>query len=307
MSVSAAQVKDLREKTGAGMMDCKRALTEAAGDFEEAVAWLRKKGLAAAAKKAGRVAAEGLVSAVVRGNTKAALVEINSETDFVARNEIFQGLVSSIADIALDNSDLDSLKSAKHSSGRSVEEEVTENIATIGENLTLRRSASLEVSKGVVVTYVHNAIATNLGKIAVAIALESDSSDTEKLTAFGKSLAMHVAAARPIALTSDEVDADVVAKEREIAMDKAKASGKPEKIIAGMVEGRIRKFYEEIVLLNQVYVIDGKSKISEVVANFAKELGSEVKLSSFVRFELGEGVEKEESNFADEVAAAAGQ
>jgi elongation factor Ts len=306
MSISATQVKDLREKTGAGMMDCKKALTEANGDFEAAVDWLRTKGLAAAAKKAGRVASEGLV-AVLTGNKKAALVEINSETDFVARNDKFQALVNSVTTIALNAKNLEELKEMKHPSGKTVGEEVIENVATIGENLTLRRSALVEVANGVVATYVHNTIVPNLGKIGVAIALESSTTELDKLSSFGKSLAMHIAASRPLVLTEAEVSTDLLTRERDIATEKAKASGKPDNIIQGMVEGRIRKFYEEIVLLNQIYVIDGKSKISDLVANFAKELGSDVKIASFVRFELGEGVEKEESNFAAEVAAVAGK
>jgi elongation factor Ts len=306
MSISATQVKDLREKTGAGMMDCKKALTETNGDFEAAVDWLRTKGLAAAAKKAGRVASEGLV-AVLTGDKKAALVEINSETDFVARNDKFQALVNSIATIALEAKDLETLKAMKHPSGKTVGEEVIENIATIGENLTLRRSDLVTVENGVVSTYVHNAVAPNLGKIGIAVALESTTSNTEKLAAFGKSLAMHIAASRPLVLTEAEVSADLLTRERDIAAEKAKASGKPDNIIQGMVEGRIRKFYEEIVLLNQIYVIDGKTKISDLLANLAKEIGSDVKIASFTRFELGEGVEKEESNFAAEVAAVAGK
>ena len=304
MSISATQVKDLRERTGAGMMDCKKALSEAGGDFEAAVDWLRAKGLSAAAKKSGRVAAEGLV-AISANQTKAALIEINSETDFVARNDKFQTLVSSIASIALSANaiDVESLRKSSHPSGRNVEEEIVENVATIGENLTLRRSALLEVSSGVVSTYVHNAIVPNAGKIAVAVALESSSTDFDKLSTFGKALAMHVAAARPLVLKESEVDAGLLARERDIAAEKAKESGKPDNIIQGMVEGRIRKFYEEIVLLNQIYVIDGKTKISDLVINFGKEIGSEVTLSSFVRFELGEGIEKEESDFAAEVAA----
>jgi elongation factor Ts len=306
MSISATQVKELRERTGAGMMDCKKALAEANGDFEAAVDWLRAKGLAAAAKKSGRVAAEGLV-ALATADKRAALVELNSETDFVARNDKFQALVTSIAEIALNAQDIDALRKAKHPSGRNVEEEIVENIATIGENLTLRRSALVEVTSGVVATYVHNAIAPNAGKIAVAIALESNTSDLEKLAVFGKSLAMHIAAARPLVLEEKEVPADLLAREREIAAEKAKDSGKPENIIQGMVEGRIRKFYEEVVLLNQIYVIDGKTKISDLVVNFGKEITSDVKIASFVRFELGEGVEKEESDFAAEVAAVAGK
>ena len=306
MSLEATQVKELRAKTGAGMMDCKKALTETAGDFEEAVTWLRKKGLSAAAKKSGRVAAEGLVGIASRGNS-AAVIEINSETDFVARNQQFQELVYSLSIFALDNSDIDALKNANHPSGRVVNEEVTEKIAVIGENLTLRRMQSLTVENGVIASYVHNAAADNMGKIGVLIALESEAEDKDALMKLGKSIAMHVAAARPQYLSQSDVPADVAAKEQEILTETARASGKPDNIIEGMVKGRMRKFYEEIVLLNQVYVIDGKAKITEIIADAAKELGSDINLSAFVRFELGEGIEQEESDFAAEVAAAAGK
>lgn len=304
MTISAKMVKDLREKTGAGMMACKKALTEVNGDFEAAVDFLRTKGLAAAAKKADRVAAEGLVAVAVNG-TKAAAVEVNSETDFVARNEKFQAMVLEIAKHAVYNAELEALKQAKTANGKSVEEAITENIATIGENMNLRRATNVEVTSGGVFSYMHNAVADNLGKIAVLVALES-SLPAEKLESLGKQLAMHIAAARPEALTTAEVDQENLERERAIYAEQAKESGKPDNIIEKMVEGRIRKYYEQVVLLEQTYVIDNETKIKDVVKNAAKELGAEIELKSFVRYELGQGVEKQESDFAAEVAAAAG-
>lgn len=303
--ITAELVKDLREKTGAGMMDCKKALTETNGDCEAAVDWLRTKGLAAAAKKAGRIAAEGLVASITEG-TKGAIIELNSETDFVARNEKFQDLVSGIAKLALKAKDIDSLKATSTPSGKTVEEEVTENIATIGENLSLRRMEILSVSDGVVASYVHNSVADGMGKIAVLVALES-TGDKEKLYALGKQIAMHTAAARPQSLNIESIDQSIVARERDIFFEQSRASGKPDNIIEKMVEGRIRKFYEEAVLLEQIFVMDNKSKISEVVANAAKELGAEVTLKAFARFELGEGIEQEKRDFAAEVAGVASQ
>ncbi|MES2215191.1 MAG: translation elongation factor Ts [Pseudomonadota bacterium] len=302
--ITAASVKDLREKTGAGMMDCKKALTETGGDFEAAVDWLRTKGLSAAAKKAGRVAAEGLTAAAVDG-TIGAIVEVNSETDFVARNDKFQGLVSSIAKLALKAGDVESLQKATMPSGRTAQEEIVEHIATIGENMGLRRVSVLKVEDGVVASYVHNAVADGLGKIAVIVALES-TGDKAKLTSMGKQIAMHIAATRPQALNIESVDPEALKRERDIFFEQSRASGKPDNIIEKMVEGRIRKFYEESVLLEQVFVIDGKTKISEVVSNAAKELGAPVTLKAFARFELGEGIEQEVKDFAAEVAAAAG-
>ncbi len=299
--VNASLVKELREKTGAGMMDCKKALTENNGDFQAAVDWLRTKGLAAAAKKADRVAAEGLVALKVDGLVAAA-AEINSETDFVARNDKFQNLVREVTNLALKHHDLDSLKAAVMVDGKTVAENIIENIATIGENMNLRRVATLKVSEGVIASYVHNAVADGMGKIAVLVALES-SADKVKLAALGKQLAMHIAAAKPQSLDSTGVDQALISKEKEIFVEQSRASGKPDNIIEKMVEGRIRKFLEEIVLLEQVFVIDGKIRISEVLANASKELGTPVKISSFVRYELGEGIEQEEKNFADEVAA----
>jgi elongation factor Ts len=301
--ISAAQVKELRETTGAGMMDCKKALTEVNGNLEEAVDWLRKKGLAKAAKKAGRAAAEGLI-AVISDGKKAAMIELNSETDFVARNEQFQSLCENIAKVALNNgSDVESLKAAQLN-GASVEQNIAEAIATIGENMNLRRSASLEVKNGFVSSYVHNAVKSGLGKIGVLVAIETDKED-DRIKDMGKQIAMHVAAAKPEALNRDGVDASSLERERAVFKDQAIASGKNESIAEKMVEGRIRKFYEEVVLLEQMFVMDGKTPISEVVANVAKEVGANVKLVDYAMFILGEGVEKEESDFAAEVAAAA--
>ena len=290
--ITAALVKELREKSGAGMMDCKKALQETGGDIEEAQDWLRKKGLATAAKKSGRAASEGLVGMIAEG-TKGVAVEVNSETDFVARNDIFQGFVRTVTQVAAGVAgDLDKLKAAAYpGSGRTVEEELTHNIATIGENMNLRRSAGLAVSKGVVAGYIHNKLADDLGKIGVLVALESDG-DAAKLDALGKQIAMHVAAARPQWLTVAEVDTSALDRERGVLSEQARASGKPEEIIAKMVEGRLRKFYEEVVLLEQAFVMDPDRKIAKVVDEAAKDIGAPVKLTGFVRFELGEGVEK---------------
>lgn len=306
MSITPDMIKQLRETTGAGMMDCKKALTENNGNVEEAIDWLRKKGLAAAAKKAGRVAAEGLVAVKTEG-TKGAIIELNSETDFVARNEKFQDLVAAIVDVALENGkDIDSLKAAAFpGTGRNVGDEVANAVGTIGENMTLRRSNRLEVSKGVIASYIHNAVAPNMGKIGILLAIESEG-DAAKLEALGKQLSMHIAAARPEALTKEDVSNEMLDRERAVFKDQALASGKPENVIEKMVEGRIRKFYEEIVLLEQLFVVDGKTKVSDVVAAAEKEIGKPVKLTGFARFQLGEGVEKEEKDFAAEVAAARG-
>lgn len=303
--ITAALVKELREKTGAGMMDCKKALAETNGDLEGAVDWLRKKGLAAAAKKAGRVAAEGLVAVAGEG-AKAAVVEVNSETDFVSRNDGFQDYVKGVADVALQvGGDIAAVKAAKFpGTDRTVEEQNTHMIATIGENMSVRRSAGLEVANGVVASYVHSAVTTGLGKIGVLVALESEG-DVAKLEEIGKQIAMHVAAANPLFLNKESVDTEALDRERDVLADQARASGKPEDIIAKMVEGRLRKYYEEVCLLEQVFVIDNETKIAKVVENLAKEVGKPVTLKGFVRFALGEGIEKEESDFAAEVAAAA--
>ena len=303
--ITAASVKELRERTGAGMMDCKKALAETNGDMEAAVDWLRAKGLAAAAKKAGRTAAEGLIGTAVEG-TRGAVVEVNSETDFVAKNEQFQDFVRSIAKLALQTGDdVEALGAAEYPGGGSVSEKLTNNIATIGENQSLRRAAVLEVGSGVVVPYIHNAVAPGLGKIGVLVALESAAS-AETLQALGKQLAMHIAAANPLALSGDALDPALVERERAIAMEKARESGKPANIVEKMVEGSLAKFRKENALLSQLFVMDNKTPVAEVLAAAGKEAGAGIELASFVRFQLGEGIEKEESDFAAEVAAAAG-
>ncbi|MXV44211.1 elongation factor Ts [Saccharibacter sp. 17.LH.SD] len=298
--ITAALVRELREATGAGMMDCKKALTEANGDKEAAVDWLRKKGLSQAAKKSGRVAAEGLV-AVASEKNKAAVVEVNAETDFVARNEAFQTAVEQIAQAALKvGDDLETLKAAKLPSGRTVADELTHLVATIGENMSLRRARVLSVSSGVVASYVHGALRPGVGRIGVLAAIEAPS-ENEALLALGRQVGMHVAATRPAALTVDDVDASALERERSVLVEQARASGKPEAIIEKMVDGRIRKFYEEVVLLEQVWVHDGESRVKKVLE---KEGG---KLVAFERFQLGEGIEKEENDFAAEVAKVAGK
>jgi elongation factor Ts len=301
--ITAALVKELREKTGAGMMDCKRALSETAGDLEGAVDWLRKKGLAAAAKKAGRVAAEGLIGAGTRSRI-GAVVEVNAETDFVARNETFQAFVRNVTSTALTvGDDVEALKAADYpGTGRNLGDELTHMIATIGENMALRRARRLEVKNGVVVSYVHNALAPGLGKIGVLVALES-TGDEARLAALGRQLAMHVAAANPQYLDIASVDAKALDRERDVLREQARASGKAEAIIDKMVEGRLRKFYEEVVLLEQTYVIDGESKVSKVVDAVAKEVGTPVRVTGFVRFALGEGIDRGPTDFAAEVAA----
>lgn len=305
MTITAGMVKELREKTGVGMMDCKNALAETGGDMEAAIDWLRAKGLAKAAKKAGRVAAEGLIG-VATASGKAVMVEVNSETDFVARNADFQSLVSGIAAAALDtDGSLEAIGSAKLKDGGTVDEALKAAIATIGENLTLRRSAMLAVKPGAVATYVHNAVAPGLGKIGVIVGLES-SGDQEKLAAIGRQVAMHVAAASPLAVREEEVDAAIVARERAVFAEQAKESGKPEAIIAKMVEGRIRKFYEEVVLLAQNFVVDSEKTVGKALAAAEAEVGAPIKVTEFIVFRLGEGVEKADTDFAAEVAAAAG-
>ncbi len=299
-AITAALVKDLRDKTGAGMMDCKRALTETDGDLEVAIDWLRKKGLAAAAKKSGRVAAEGLV-AVASGPGKAAVVEVNAETDFVARNETFQAYVQTVAKIALDvGEDMETLKAAAFpDTGRTVAEELTHLVATIGENMNLRRVRVLSVPEGTVATYMHNALKPGVGKIGVLAALEGPG-EIAVLETLGRQVGMHVAATRPDALDVDAVDPAALEREKAVLSEQARASGKPENIIEKMVEGRIRKYYEEVVLLEQVWVHDGETRVRAV----AKKAG--VKVTGFVRFQLGEGIEKPKEDFAAEVAATAG-
>ncbi len=304
--ITASLVKELRERTGAGMMDCKKALQETGGDIEAAVDWLRKKGLAAAAKKAGRAATEGLV-AVVTEDGRGAVVEVNSETDFVARNETFQELVGRIARLALAvKGDEAALRQATVAeTGRSVEEEITHAIATIGENIRLRRAAYLEVSPGLVAGYVHAQSAPGMGRIGVLVALRSEA-PAERLAELGKQLAMQVAAASPQAVSVERLDPKVVAREREILTEQARASGKPENIIQKMVEGRLRKFYEEAVLLEQRFVMDPDRKVRDVLAAFAKETGAPVEVVDFVRMALGEGLERREDDFAAEVARMSG-
>ncbi len=304
--ITAALVRDLREKTGAGMMDCKKALTEAGGDVETAVDWLRKKGLAAAAKKAGRAAAEGLVALQVDG-PRGALVEVNSETDFVARNETFQGFAGAVAKLALDAAgDVEKLSGTAYpGASHTVSDELTNLIAKIGENINLRRTAALSVTEGVVAGYVHNQAVPGAGKIGVLLGLES-SAAPDQLLGLGKQLAMHVAAAQPRYLSVDEVDETALNREREVLSEQARASGKPEEIIAKMVEGRLRKFYEEVVMLEQTYVIDGETKVAKAVEAAAKEIGAPITVKGFVRFGLGEGVERREDDFAEEVAKLAG-
>jgi elongation factor Ts len=303
--ITAAMVKDLREKSGAGMMDCKKALAETNGDIEAAIDWLRAKGMATASKKSSRTAAEGLVGVAVSGATGVA-VEVNSETDFVAKNEQFQAFVKNVVQVALDGSDdVEAIKAAAYPGGGTVSEALTENIASIGENQNLRRAKKLSVSQGVVVPYVHNAVVPGLGKIGVLVALESAAA-TDKLEALGKQLAMHVAAAFPIALDESGVSAETIDRERAIAQEKAAESGKPAEVVAKMVDGAVAKFLKENTLINQLFVIDGKTKISDVVAAAGKEAGSPIVLKDYVRFQLGEGIEKEVSDFAAEVAATAG-
>lgn len=305
-NITASMVKDLREKTGAGMMDCKNALKESDGDMEAAVDWLRTKGLAKAAKKSGRVAAEGLI-AVAANDTCGVVIELNSETDFVARNDTFQKLASDIAGVALEQKgDFDALSKATFpGTSATVTEHVTEMIATIGENLGLRRSEGLSVSNGAIGTYVHNQIAPGLGKIGVVVALESDG-DAGKLMELGKKIAMHIAAAGPLAVTVDELDPALVAKERQVLTEQARESGKPENVIEKMIEGRLRKYYEEVVLLAQTFVIDGENTVQKAIDLEAKEIGAPIKVAGFIRFALGEGIEKREEDFAEEVAKAAG-
>ncbi len=306
VAISASAVKDLREKTGAGMMDCKKALSENDGNVEAAMDWLRAKGLAKAAKKSGRVAADGLVGMAVNG-TDGALVEVNSETDFVARNDTFQGFVEKATELALAHGgDVEALKAADFpGTGRSVGDELVEMVSTIGENMTLRRSAKLSVEKGVVAGYMHTATKPGMGKIGVLVALESDA-DAGALEALGKQIAMHIAATSPAALTTEELDPELVERERSVLIEQARESGKPDNIIEKMIEGRMRKFYEEVVLLKQTFVINPDLTVEKAIAEAAKDAGSDIALKAYARFALGEGIEKEEDDFAAEVAAAAG-
>ncbi len=304
-NITATMVKDLRDKTGAGMMDCKSALNETQGDMEAAIDWLRKKGLSKAAKKAGRVAAEGLIGIAVGGDA-GALVEVNAETDFVARNDQFKEFVKKTAEIALQEAgDLDKLLKKPMNGGASVEQTLTEMVAKIGENMSVRRAVLLGVSEGVVASYVHNAASPELGNIGVLVAVKS-SADKTKLAALGKQLAMHVAAAAPLALTPEHLSKDIVERERAIQADIARQSGKPENVVEKMMEGRMRKFFEESVLLSQTFVIDGETSIAKVLEKASKDLGAKVEIEGFVRFQVGEGIEKVDSDFADEVNKMAG-
>ena len=305
MSVTAAQVKELREKSGAGMMDCKKALNETSGDMDAAIDWLRTKGLAAAAKKSGRVASEGLVAVSVDGQ-QGAMVELNSETDFVSRNEEFQQFATTLAELALKADDLDGLNAMDYpETGRNVAEELTHKIATIGENMTLRRMQKLSVDSGVVVPYIHNSVADGLGRIGVLVGMNS-ATDASVLAPLGKQIAMHIAATSPASLSVADLDPEMIAREREVLIEQAKESGKPQEIAEKMVEGRMRKYYEEVVLLEQTFVIDGETKVGAVVEKAGKDAGSDIAVSAYAQFVLGAGIEKEETDFAAEVAAQLG-
>ena len=302
MSISAQMVKELRLKSSAGMMDCKKALTETNGDMDAAIDWLRKKGLATASKKAGRVASEGLIGIKLK-NKSGAIVEVNSETDFVARNEEFQTFVNDICNIALENNaDLNKILSSNFpGSSKNVQDTLTDKIAKIGENMSLRRAEMLSVTNGAVIGYIHNSVKDDLGKIGVLVALESNA-DASQLNKLGKELAMHIAATSPSSLSIEDLSSELVDRERKVLIDQAMSSGKPEEIAKKMVEGRLRKFYSEVVLLEQIFVIDGETKVSDVIKKFSKEINKDIKINSFIRFNLGEGIEKDTKNFADEVA-----
>ena len=304
-NITAAMVKDLRESTGAGMMDCKAALTETGGDMQAAQDWLRKKGLSKAAKKAGRVAAEGLIGALTSGK-KGVVVEVNSETDFVARNEHFQGLVKMIAQVALDaGADIEKIKAAKVGS-ITVEAAIADSIATIGENQTLRRAAALEVSEGVVSSYVHGAVIEGSGKLGVIVALESPGK-TDELAALGRQLAMHVAAANPQAIDAAGLDPEVVKREKDVLADKYRQQGKPENVIEKIVESGLKTYYKEVTLLEQAFIHDSGKSVAQALKEAEGKVGGPIKVAGFVRYALGEGIEKEETDFAAEVAAASGK
>ncbi len=304
-TITTEMIKNLRESTGAGMMDCKAALTEANGDMEAAQDWLRKKGLSKAAKKAGRVAAEGLIGIVVRG-TKAAMVEVNSETDFVARNDLFQGLVKMIADVALDaGTDVEAIKAAKAGS-ITVAEALSDSIAKIGENMTLRRAAVLSVNQGAIGSYLHNSVADGLGKIGVLVALES-TGNKDELAALGRQIAMHIASANPQALDAAGLDPAIVKREKDVLADKYRQQGKPDNVIDKIVESGLKTFYKEATLLEQSFIFDDKKSVAQAVKESEGKVGGPVKIAGYVRYALGEGIEKQESDFAAEVAAAAGQ
>lgn len=304
MAITAAAVKELRERTGAGMMDCKKALNETNGDVEAAVDLLRTKGLAAAQKKSSRTAAEGLVGVSVAG-TRGVAVEVNSETDFVAKNDQFQDFVAKVTDVALalDADDVEALAAADYPAGGTVQETLTNNIATIGENQAIRRMKTVEVSQGLVVPYIHNAVTPTMGKIGVLVALES-TAGADVLEPLGKQIAMHIAAAFPLALNADGLDQEMLARERAIATEKAAESGKPDNIVEKMVDGAMAKFAKENALLSQTFVMDNKTPVAQVVEQAGKDAGADIKLTEYVRFQLGEGIEKKEEDFAAEVAAA---
>lgn len=306
MAYTAADVKNLRERTGAGMMDCKKALDETGGDMEAAVDMLRAKGLAAAAKKSSRTAAEGLVGVAVSG-TKGVAVEVNSETDFVAKNDQFQDFVRKTTEVALSaaSDDIEALRNAAYPDGGTVGEKLTNNVATIGENQQLRRMKTVSVKQGTVVAYMHNAAAPNLGKIGVLVALESEAG-ADVLEPLGKQIAMHIAAAFPLALNAADLDADMIERERKVAAEKAAESGKPAEVQAKMVDGAVAKFAKDNALLSQIFVMDNKTPVAQVVEQAGKAAGTKITLVDYVRFQLGEGIEKAESDFAAEVAAAAG-
>ena len=304
-NITAQMVKELRERTGAGMMDCKTALNENNGDVEAAVDWLRKKGLAKAAKKAGRLAAEGLIGVTVKGN-KGVLVEVNSETDFVARNDLFQGLVKMIANVALDvGPDVDKISAAKAGS-LTVADSIAETIAKIGENMTLRRAAQISVGKGVIANYMHNSVSEGLGKIGVTVALESIGKSDE-LATLGRMVAMHVAASSPQAVDSTGLDPNIVAREKDVLAEKFKAQGKPANMIDKIVESGLKTFYKEVCLLEQAYIHDPSKSVAQALKEAEGQVGAPIKVTGFVRYALGEGIDRPESNFAAEVAAAAGR
>ena len=307
MSLTASMVKELREKSGAGMMDCKKALSENNGQMEEAIDWLRKKGLASVSKKSGRVAAEGLVGINVISNS-GVIIEINSETDFVSRNEIFQNFVKTCAELALlKKSSIEDLKKLPYpGSDRTVDEELANNIATIGENMNIRRLEFLDVSEGGLFSYIHNSTAEGLGRLGVLVSLESKL-NVDELATLGKQIAMHVAATSPKSLSIDDLDEKIVNRERQVLIDQAIASGKPKEIADKIVQGRMHKFYQEVVLSEQVSVLDGETKIKDLVKNFSKEKNSDIELTGFKIIKLGDGIEVEETNFAEEVAATAGK
>ena len=306
MALSASMVKELREKSGAGMMDCKKALMETDGNIEKAVDWLRKQGLSAVAKKSGRVAAEGLIGITIKDNY-GAMVEINSETDFVARNELFQNFVKTCSELVLTSkNDIDALLEIPYpNSNRTVNQELTNNIATIGENMNIRRAEYLEVSQGLLVSYIHNSISDGLGRLGVLLALESEA-ESKDLLEVGKQIAMHIAATSPKSLTIEDLDDDIIERERQVLIDQAISSGKPKEIAEKMVQGRMNKFFQEVVLCEQISVVDGETKIKDLIKKLSSNINYDVKITGFKILKLGEGVEVDESDFAAEVAATAG-